>query len=229
MRRLAAALCAALALSVQPAAAGLINGGFEAPAFTGTGFKLVNQSGVPGWRTTASDGVMEFWHGGFNSVVSREGRQHVELNANLVSTLFQDIQGLGAGSLASFRFAHRGRNGVDTIRLTITDLGSDGVPGGGNDTQLFLQTYATGASAWNVYSGGGIALPGNTVRFAFESVSAAGGNRSIGNFLDDVAFSAVPVPEPGTLALLALPMLGLLASRRRRAGSLSASAPLRPR
>ena len=147
-------------------------------------YALVNASQVPGWKTTATDNLIEIWRQGFLGVPAYDGDQHAELNATQVSTLYQDVTGIAPGSIVGFQFAHRGRLGVDTMEFTLTDLGPNGVLGGGDDTVLFDQQYSDDKTAWGFYTGSGITALGNTVRFSFKSISAAGGDQAIGNFLD---------------------------------------------
>lgn len=213
--------------------ADLVNGDFELPDL-GSSPTFQQLVGVPGWQTTAMDGKIEIWANGFTSsppgfpIFAYHGKQHAELNATQISTLFQDVNASAAGiingSILHFGFAHRGRTGVDTMRLTITDLGSDNVFGGGDDSVLFSKNYSTGNLAWAYYTDVGessiIAL-GNNLRFAYEAVSTANNNNETGNFIDYASFgldNAPPgVPEPSAVALLGLAGLGMLVRRRRQA------------
>ncbi|MEV7009580.1 hypothetical protein [Streptosporangium sp. NPDC051022] len=170
-----------------PQQVALVNGGFERPAVTGGAvgfFPDASQNGVPGWVTTATDHQIELWTGPPNptNATTAEGKQFAELNANQVSTLYQDHP-TTPGTTLYWRLAHRGRLGADTMAL---DIGAPGSP-------VRQQTVSDGASAWGTYTGTYTVPAGQTVtRFAFTSLSAAGGNRGIGNFLDDVFFGTAP-------------------------------------
>lgn len=200
--------------------AGLINGGFEEPNFPSPNSVYYPVS-IPGWTTT--DVSFEIWTTAFNSVPAYEGDQFAELNAYNFGTLSQNVSGIGAGQRVGFQFAHRGRAGLDTMRFTLTDLGLNNVVGGGDDTLLFTKTYTDGTQAWGFYDASGeapIYALGNTVRFAYEAVTAAG-SQSIGNFLDAADFGVgvggVPAPDGGsTLALFAVGIAGVAGFARRR-------------
>lgn len=218
---------ALLPLAGQSANADLINPSFETPAVGVTTVGLYPDAsqvgGFPGWRTTATDHKIELWSMGYNGVTSYDGDQHVELNATQVSTLYQDATGISAGSLVGYEFAHRGRAGVDTMRLTITDLGLDNTFGTTDDTILFTNLYTDGNTAWGHYTDGGATLTalGNDIRFAYESVAAAGGNQAIGNFIDGAHFGVtsgtLAVPEPGSVALfVGMASMGRMMLRKRR-------------
>ncbi|MFF0575206.1 DUF7507 domain-containing protein [Streptosporangium saharense] len=181
---------AALAAPVPaacPRRVALVNGGFEQPAFSGGAVRFfpdASLNGVPGWLTSATDRQIELWTGPPNptNAAPAEGRQFAELNANQVSTLYQD-HATTPGSTLYWRLAHRGRLGVDTMAL---EIGAPGAPVG-------QRTVSDGAGAWGTYTGTYTVPAGQTLtRFAFHSLSAAGGNRSIGNFLDDVFFGTAP-------------------------------------
>lgn len=198
----------------------ITNGSFELPVQPGTTVGLYNEALVPGWETNATNDLIEIWSNGFGSVVSADGVQHAELNATQVSTLYQDVTGIAINSTVGYSFAHRGRNGVDTLELRVSDLGTDNAGGGvgpAADTILYSQQFSTGNNAWVQYGLGNIGplTLGNDMRFEFASISAAGGNQAIGNFLDNVSFGiGVGVPEPSSCLLLITSICGLAIRRR---------------
>ncbi len=151
-----------------------LNGGFESPVMTVTTWTLVHESSVPGWETTAADGLIEFWNSGFNGVPSQEGSQFVELNANVVSTLFQTFTINGLGGTVDWSLYHRGRSGVEVANVLMGEtLG----------TATIQQVMSDGTGSWGFYSGTyNIPVGITTLVIAFESTSGG----SLGNFLDDV-------------------------------------------
>jgi formylglycine-generating enzyme required for sulfatase activity len=186
--------------------AGLTNPGFEEPRVEEGTFVLADVllETMPGWKTT--DTHFEIWGTGFKGVPAHEGTQFVELNAYIDGTLYQDSTGIQQGSILEFTFAHRGRNGDDTMKMTITDLGADNSLGGGDDTVLFTKEYTTGKDAWAVYESTNeqkIEALGNTVRFGYGAVSTATGELGEGNLLDAANFgvgvvTAPPIAADGT-------------------------------
>ncbi|WP_440106629.1 Ig-like domain-containing protein [Streptosporangium sp. H16] len=98
----------------------LVNGGFEAPPVTTIDWSIPDASVNPsvGWRTTATDNKLEFWPGGASGVPAAEGRQFAELNANQVSTLYQDVPTV-PGTPMTWSLYHRGRLGTDVMRVLI--------------------------------------------------------------------------------------------------------------
>ncbi|MEZ0112070.1 putative repeat protein (TIGR01451 family) [Catenulispora sp. EB89] len=171
----------------------LVNGSFEQPV-TSAGVTMVDDSTVPGWNTTASDHKIEIWRSGTNGVPSADGNQFVELNANEVSTLYQDIPTV-PGTPMNWALSHRGRLGTDVMRLEIGPPGGSLIaqtPNGQNSTSI-----SDGNTAWGHYTGSYTVPSGQTVtRFAFVSVSSTGGNNSIGNFLDNIVFGSPGCLKP---------------------------------
>ncbi|MEU9337211.1 hypothetical protein AB0D49_29305 [Streptomyces sp. NPDC048290] len=165
----------------------LVNGSFEEPVVTD--FEILPDASqtqaakrVPGWLTTASDHMVELWRSGFLGVPSADGAQFAELNANEVSTLYQDLP-TTPGITLYWRLYHRGRLGDDTMALDI------GAPG----STVEQRRITDGKNAWGHYTGTYVVPAGQTLtRFAFRSIAAAGGNRGIGNFLDGIFFGTAP-------------------------------------
>ncbi|MEV7832129.1 hypothetical protein AB0P12_16180 [Streptomyces subrutilus] len=166
----------------------LANGSFEEPVVTA--YEVLPDASqtqaakrVPGWRTTATDHMIELWRSGFNGVPAAHGSQFAELNANQVATLYQDVP-TTPGSKLYWRLDHRGRAGQDTMALDI------GAPGAVVEQRRFTD----GNTAWGAYTGTYTVPAGQTVtRFAFRSVSAAGGSQAVGNFLDGIFFGTAPL------------------------------------
>ena len=168
----------------------LPNPSFEEPEIRKSAFALV--STIPGWKT--SDRAFEIWSTGFLGVAAYDGDQFVELNAYEDGVLYKESMGIERDAVLEFSFAHRGRNGNDTLKLTITDLGADNAVGGGDDQELFAKQYTTGKDAWAVYNSTtdpAITALGNKIRFAYIAVHATGGkgpDKTEGNFLDAAEF-----------------------------------------
>jgi WD40 repeat protein/serine/threonine protein kinase len=168
----------------------LPNPSFEEPKIQARRFEM--SRALPGWKTTGQ--LFEIWSTGFMGVEAHDGKQFVELNATEEATLYRDLMGIEPGAEIDFSFAHRGRNGQDTLKLTITDLGTDNFAGGGDDQELFVKEYTTGKDAWAIYDSTTeptIKALGNRVRFAYTAVHATGGRgpaKTEGNFLDAAKF-----------------------------------------
>jgi gliding motility-associated-like protein len=164
----------------------LCNTDFEDDTLVRSGqFGFFHQDRVSCWNTTATDNMIEIWGSGFNGVKAYSGNQFAELNANMVSTLFQNFNA-ALGSTVMISFAHRGRAGIDRLRVEI-----------GPTTGPFqiLGTYTANNTKWEYnkisYTLPNIGSKNYTLRFI--SVSAAGGNIAIGNFLDAIS---IQLPQP---------------------------------
>ncbi len=180
-----------------PTPISLVNGSFEAPVLPtdnattppgwqnlGLGGWYIPDGAVPGWSTTASDGLFELWKSGRRGVPAAAGAQFAELNANVPGTVFQSINTSGLqGQTLTFSFSHRGRNGVDTMKIEIGPTGG---------TPNFTQQYSTGNTAWVTYTGTYTVPVGQTsTRFGYGAVSAVGG-ATLGNFIDNISFGTPP-------------------------------------
>ena len=168
----------------------LCNTDFENNQVTPPGSYIIVDAGlISCWNTTASDNNIEVWGSGFIGVPSYSGNQFIELNAYMVSTIYQDFITAPGASL-SISFAHRGRSGVDVLSV---DIGPVGGP------YTTLGNFSDGNTAWGYYTLNYI-IPGgmgNNFSLRFNSVSASGGNPAVGNFLDAIS---VNLPYITTLA-----------------------------
>ncbi|MGI8592067.1 MAG: hypothetical protein ACR2M5_13985, partial [Nakamurella sp.] len=176
----------------------LDNPDFERPSVTDGGGKFVrNGTAGLGWRTTAKDGFIEFWRR--TAPPAHSGVQFVELNANYVGALYQDVVTV-PGQVMHWSIWHRGRawpksSGIDTMEVQI------GVPGDvlvpdvpDHPTNLQHPSWISdGSGAWAQHTGTYVVPAGQTrTRFQFAAVSTASGSETIGNFLDDITFSTTP-------------------------------------
>lgn len=151
-----------------------VNGGIETPVSSGV--LQAPPASVPGWST--NDTSIEIWLSGFNGVPSHTGSQFMEMNANIgTSILVQNPSAIHPRAQIDAFWAHRGRNGPDTARMTIADNA------GGSTTS---PNFTTGNTAWSTYSlhhvAGGAA---SSVTLSFDSISSTGG-AGLGNFIDTV-------------------------------------------
>ncbi len=170
--------------------AGIQNSGFENPAVAAGTWVGHPEDQILGWATTPIDpasgssfaerNAIELWGTGHEGVPSHSGVNHAELNAYVPGALYQDME-TDPGTILTWSFAHRGRSGEDTMRLML----------GAPNATISQGTFTTGNTGWVVYSGTYTVPAGQYVtRFSFESVSAAGGSPSYGNFLDTIYFGA---------------------------------------
>jgi Fibronectin type III domain len=155
----------------------LANGGFETPVLPAKSYRIMAAT-TPDlvWNNTA-EAFVELWSTGFGGVPSFEGNQFAELNANKAGTLYQDLTTV-PGTTMRWHLRHRGRTGVDTMRVMIGTPKGALVQNGPN--------LVDGKTAWGLHTYAYTIPAGQTVtRFAFQAVNAG----SYGNFLDDVVFT----------------------------------------
>ncbi|MBC1402677.1 DUF5011 domain-containing protein [Listeria booriae] len=153
----------------------LQNGSFEQPAVPYGKWITFDQSEVPGWQTTSSDGLIEIQNHNENRDAA-DGEQYAELNAYEASALYQDIV-TTPGATVRWQVSHRGRHTTDTATVKF------GAPG---DLKL-IDTMTTSVDAWKTYSGTYTIPAGQTTtRFQFEAV---GGDPANGNLLDNIVFA----------------------------------------
>ena len=174
------------------------NSDFESPTgITMGSLGFINQNNFQCWRTTATDGLIEVWTNGTESTNAYSGVQFIELNANQVSTLYQDLS-IIPGSSVNVSFAHRGRfSGIDVLRVEVGPIGGPYVS---------LGNFSAGPSAW-VFNSVNYTFPNNGVSnytIRFVSVSSGSGNLTVGNFIDAVSITGLgcsSLPVTGTVTI----------------------------
>ena len=106
----------------------IVNGSFELPVQTKLRAPHLDAEKVPGWSTTATGQKIELGAQIGASCPAQldylsdksipDGKQIAELNANEVSTLYQNVSTVG-GHIYEWGLSHRGRAGTDTMALII--------------------------------------------------------------------------------------------------------------
>ncbi|MEC7816000.1 MAG: PEP-CTERM sorting domain-containing protein [Pseudomonadota bacterium] len=191
------ALTLSMAIAAPASANLIVNGSFEAPDIPNGSWQYYSPDQVPGWEGSN----IEIWQN-YNGVSAADGDQFAELNAHpstgTAFGIYQDIDTV-VGDWYTVSFAYRARqSNNEAFDFSFGDL------------TTLVNDHTT--SEWSLFSANFQAID-LTTRILFTSVNPETG--TIGNFLDDVKVAAVP--EPGTLALLSMGLLGLGLSRRRRA------------
>ncbi|MBC1233846.1 LPXTG cell wall anchor domain-containing protein [Listeria booriae] len=155
----------------------LQNGSFEQPAID-KGSRLLDDSTVPGWKTTATDHLIELQNH-YEDREAADGNQYAELNAVEASALYQDIA-TTPGAKVRWQVAHQGRDGEDTAVVKF----------GAPSNLKTIETMTTSNDGWKTYSGTYTIPAGQTTtRFEFEAVSSATDDVTRGNFLDNIVFA----------------------------------------
>ncbi len=183
----------AISIQAQPPGRIVFNSSFEEPVINCSNlykggsaaspcWDLVPDNLVNGWNVSGPDKRVEFWKSGFLGVPSQHGNQHIELNAAAVAPVFFEICMYNTETL-NWSFWHRGRSGVDVMRLVITSATGD---------VLYTNNFSTGNTAWVNYTGTVINTgPNGKVTFTYSPVSTAGGNPTVGNLIDNIVITGL--------------------------------------
>ncbi len=170
-----------------------------------------------GYTSPGSVPLIEIWTSGFSSVstATNAGKQFAELNAEQASELYQNIC-LYQGETINFSLLHRGRSSTTVPDVANFLIGLNTSPSakvfgtfsttsnGTVTTQPVAQNGAIIPSVTNNNAGNNWVRYNGTVPYTgatgnqpvgFAAVSTAGGNNTVGNFLDDVQFAGKPVIE----------------------------------
>ncbi|MBE7660271.1 T9SS type B sorting domain-containing protein [Tenacibaculum finnmarkense] len=155
------------------------NGSFEDLNFRKFYPEHIKEDDFPGWETTASDNKIEIWsEKKYENIPSYDGDNFVELNGNVEGSLYQEFC-TKPGDKISWSVAHRGRSGVDVATVKI----------GGSLASANIEATMSDGKTWKEYSSSTpyIVPAGQTTTvISFDAVSTAGGDKTIGNFIDAV-------------------------------------------
>ncbi|GAA4942143.1 DUF7507 domain-containing protein [Actinoplanes utahensis] len=161
----------------------IANGDFEAPVIPANTMVLEPEADMGGWKTNAPDKLFEHWREVRQGFTAGQGNQFVELNANFVSAVYQDLT-TTEGQTLRWELKHRGRLGDDTMIVKIGPPHAPVQQGG---------QIKDGSAAWGTWSRNYTVPSGQTTtRFWFESISAAQNKPTYGNFLDAISFGSEP-------------------------------------
>lgn len=182
----------------------LTNGDFEASVgLSGTNWGVYQS--IDGWNKFDGPGI-EVQR---NTVIAAQsGNQYVELDSHYNSSMYQEIGGLTVGGAyeLSFWYHARTNNGYND-----------------NGINVYWGDYLPGDVAVSIDGLRQVNTPGwieQTVKLVasaetmFLMFAATGYSNSLGGFVDNVSLTAVP--EPGTLALFGLGLMGLVLARRQQ-------------
>lgn len=198
------AVGAAMLLSGGAARADLIlNGSFEQPGQIAFWYYGTNGA-IPGW--TSNNNEIEIGSAGFYGAAPYAGAQVAELNGDKYDTISQTVTGLTVGAKYLLNWGYAGRTGGGSQQMDVFWGG----------TKIATNT-AVGATAWTTNSAV-LAATSSQMVLSFAAVNTGvAGVPNTGNLLDGVTLNAATaVPEPATIALMALGISALVAVRYRR-------------
>ena len=185
----------------------VVNGEFETPN-TGGAHTMLGNSDVTGWSGT--DGL-EIWNqGAYTSpTVGSDGLatgQHLEIAKYFVSDVAMQVTGaISEDGFLDFSFDAWGRN-ASGVKYSLTGSESGLLASGDH--------YFSGpANDWEAISLTGLSvLADDTFTLWFQSI----GGGSSGAHIDQVSLLYSPVPEPSTIMLFGLGLVGLAGVHRKR-------------
>src|SRR5690554_4239680 len=172
-----------------------LNGSFEDPPpgstgqmdGGGTGWVYWHQDKVPGWQTKSDDNRIELHPSNFESMKSKDGNQHAELNAEVHSDLFQEFCTVPTTTL-HITFSHAKRNKSnntddDIMKVLIGDVDKD------ESTYYTEEFTATNRGEWYTHTIVYPVAPAQTkTSFIFRAVQGSnGGGDNEGNLIDNIS------------------------------------------
>jgi hypothetical protein len=168
---------------------------------------------ITGWGST---GAVEVQSNGLYGAGSNaaDGSHWLEMDSHLNgpgSVAIQQTITTVAGAQYDLTFAFAGRPGEGSTQ-NVLDVGINGA----------MTRYSKGSTSptlnWEYFTLSFIGTGSDVIYFADGGLATPGINNTLGTLLDDVSVTAQAVPEPGTLGLFGIGMLGLAFAARRRAG-----------
>ena len=184
----------------------IVNGSFETPN-VGTNWGIFANGAVPGWNDTSGSDGIEIDYSPVVGGPAYDGKQSMEVDANIFDTVSQTVNGLAVGQTYLLFWAYGDRPGSGPQQLDVyfggslvtTDYDTSATDGNGSLVWFPQSFIVTATSTSEVLS--------------FAAVGV-GGLTSYGNEIDGVSLNEMP--EPATLLLLASGLIGLLGYRWRR-------------
>ncbi len=200
-------------------AVSIINGSFEADTWNGYQYDL-ETSGLTGWTALDPGNNSPAYPWGINESaygVTPWGEQFVVIGGygvDLGTSIQQTVSGLVVGSiytlnfgLASEGYSAGGFDGNANVQLSM--LAGSATASAFYSPILSVNTYW---DTWAMYSYDFMANA-TSATFAFEDLAMTGRGYDIG--IDNVSISGRAIPEPATMTLFGLGMLGIAALRKR--------------
>ncbi|WP_317897290.1 T9SS type A sorting domain-containing protein [Aurantibacillus circumpalustris] len=172
----------------------LCNGSFESPFYNNASpapvssyFVGTGSQSATCWQSLRPDpfsppqlvgggNLMEYWFSVAGPPFAFGGGQFLELQGWDADPIWQNFNAT-AGSILTIGFAHRGRSGVDVMKVEIG-------PTGGSLTNL--GNFTDGNTAWGAYSAAYTVGSTGSHTIKFTPISWASLNTQMGNFLDAV-------------------------------------------